>query len=187
MLASYRSQGDNPVGKLLWSHFVEPQPSVSSSPILQTKNPRPVSEGFMFGRTRRMVFNRHCLWRLNPSGTFALLRWTKRSYGRVCRTERFSPKPNPPKPKNPPKGGFLILVGPGGLFRARLPRALSPLRGATASLWRPKCSFGRILSNRSRRSRPARFYKQKTPARWARVSCLVGPGGFEPPTSTMSR
>jgi len=30
---------------LLWSHFVEPQPSVSSSPILQTKNPRPVGEG----------------------------------------------------------------------------------------------------------------------------------------------
>ena len=39
---------------LLWSHFVEPQPSVSSSPILQTKNPRPVGEGFMFGRTRRI-------------------------------------------------------------------------------------------------------------------------------------
>jgi len=33
-----------------------------------------------------MVFNRHCLWRLNPAGTSALLRWTKRSYGRVCRT-----------------------------------------------------------------------------------------------------
>ena len=32
-----------------------------------------------------MVFNRHCLWRLNPAGTSALLRWTKRSYGRVCR------------------------------------------------------------------------------------------------------
>ena len=31
---------------LLWSHFVEPQPSVSSSPILQTKNPRPVGEGW---------------------------------------------------------------------------------------------------------------------------------------------
>ena len=33
-----------------------------------------------------MVFNRHRLWRLNPAGTSALLRWTKRSYGRVCRT-----------------------------------------------------------------------------------------------------
>ena len=33
-----------------------------------------------------MVFNRHCLWRLNPAGTSALLRWTKRSFGRVCRT-----------------------------------------------------------------------------------------------------
>jgi len=33
-----------------------------------------------------MVFNRHCLRRLNPAGTSALLRWTKRSYGRVCRT-----------------------------------------------------------------------------------------------------
>ena len=33
-----------------------------------------------------MVFNRHCLWRLNPAGTSALLRWTKRSYGRVCQT-----------------------------------------------------------------------------------------------------
>ena len=34
--------------------------------------------------------------------------------GAFCRTERLSPKPNPPKPKNPPEGGFLILVGPGG-------------------------------------------------------------------------
>ena len=39
----------------------------------------------IFGRAGRMVFNRHCLWRLNPAGTSALLRWTKRSYGRVCR------------------------------------------------------------------------------------------------------
>ena len=28
--------------------------------------------------------------------------------------ERLLSKPTPPKPKNPPKGGFLILVGPGG-------------------------------------------------------------------------
>ena len=33
-----------------------------------------------------MVFNRHCIWRLNPAGTCALLRWSKHSYGRVCRT-----------------------------------------------------------------------------------------------------
>ena len=30
-----------------------------------------------------MVFNRHCLWRLNPSGACALLRRTKSSEGRV--------------------------------------------------------------------------------------------------------
>ena len=39
-----------------------------------------------FGRTRRIVFNRHCLWRLNPAGASASLRRTKRSFGRVCRT-----------------------------------------------------------------------------------------------------
>ena len=66
--------------------------------------------------------------------------------------------------KNPPEGGSLILVGPGGLFRARLPRAFSPLRGAAAALWRPKCSRSCILSNRCRRPHPTRPPKnQKAP------------------------
>jgi hypothetical protein len=111
-----------------------------------------------------MVFNRHCLWRLNPAGTSARdrrevlvprstwmcesgRRWTKRSYGRVCRTERFSPKPNPPKPKNPPDGGFLILVGPGGWLRAHLPRALLPLRGAVGDQNAPVVAFCRTSSS----------------------------------------
>ena len=40
----------------------------------------------MFGRTSQIVFNRHCLWRLNPAGACALLRRTKRSWRRVFRT-----------------------------------------------------------------------------------------------------
>ena len=39
-----------------------------------------------------MVFNRHCLWRLNPAGTSALLGWTKRSYGRVLSNQADYPK-----------------------------------------------------------------------------------------------
>jgi hypothetical protein len=68
------------------------------------RNPNDVeSQSRAFGGARRMVFNRYCLWRLNPAGTSARdgqdaqkprstgmcesgLRWTKRSYGRVCRT-----------------------------------------------------------------------------------------------------
>ena len=46
----------------------------------------PQIEALKFGGTRRIVFNRHCLWRLNPSGACALLRRTKRSFGRFCRT-----------------------------------------------------------------------------------------------------
>ena len=33
----------------------------------------------IFGRTSQIVFNRQCLWRLNPAGACALLRRTKRS------------------------------------------------------------------------------------------------------------
>ena len=99
---------------------------------------------------------------------------------------RVSSKPTLLKPKNPPEGGFLILVGPGGWFRARLPRALSPLRGAVAALWRPKCSCSRILSNHCG-SHPSRPSKTKKPRYREALLVLVGPGGFEPPTSTMSR
>jgi len=88
------------------------------------RNPNDVeSQSRAFGGARRMVLNRHCLWRLNPSDISARdgqdaqmlrstgmcesgLRWTKRSCGRVCRTERFSPKPNPPKQKTHLKAGF---------------------------------------------------------------------------------
>ena len=79
------------------------------------------------------------------------------------------------------------LAGPGGLLRVRLPRALSPLRGAAAALWRPKCSRSRILSNRFRRSHPTRTAKTKKPRYHEALLVLVGPVGFEPPTSTMSR
>ena len=73
-------------GRVCRTERLSPKPN-----HLKRKTPA-VGEGLSFGRTRRIVFNRHCLWRLNPAGTFALLRWTKRSYGRVCRTERLSPR-----------------------------------------------------------------------------------------------
>ena len=124
----------------------------------------PQIEALKFGGTRRIVFNRHCLWRLNPSGACALLRRTKRSFGRVCRTAVLIQTYPYKTKKTHLEGGSLILVGPGGLFRARLPRAFSPLRGAAAALWRPKCSRSRILSNRCRRSHPTRPPKnQKAP------------------------
>jgi len=61
----------------------------SSNPQLalgQIRKTRHKAGSVVFGRTGRMVFNRHCIWRLNPAGTCALLRWSKHSYGRVCRT-----------------------------------------------------------------------------------------------------
>ena len=55
-----------------------------------------------------------------------------------------------PITKNPANAGLLIMVPRDGMIRAALLSLLSPLRGAVAALWRPKCSCGRILSNRCR-------------------------------------
>ena len=97
------------------------------------------------------------------------------------------PEPEPPKTKKPRyREALLVLVGPGGWFRVHLPRALSPLRGAAASLWRPKCSCGRILSNHAILTQTYSS-KTKKPRYREALLVLVGPGGFEPPTSTMSR
>ena len=76
----------------------------------------------------------------------------------------------------------LILVGPGGWFRARLPRALSPLRGAFGDQNAPVVAFCRtaVLTQ----TYPS---KTKEPRYREALLVLVGPGGFEPPTSTMSR
>ena len=55
-----------------------------------------------------MVFNRHCLWRLNPWGAIAMLWRTKRS----CRTVRQLASPfrecgKPPNIKKPAHGGLV--------------------------------------------------------------------------------
>ena len=58
------------------------------------------SIGLKISRTSRIVFNRHCLWRLSPAGAFALLQRTKRSFGRVCRRavliQTYTPKRKTP-------------------------------------------------------------------------------------------
>ena len=61
-------------------------------------------------------------------------------------------------------------------------RTLTP----SGRLWRPKCSCGRILSNHAvlTQTYPS---KTKKPRYREALLVLVGPGGFEPPTSTMSR
>ena len=61
-------------------------------------------------------------------------------------------------------------------------RTLTP----SGRLWRPKCSCGRILSNHAVL---IQTYSSKTkkPRYREALLVLVGPGGFEPPTSTMSR
>ena len=53
-------------------------------------------------------------------------------------------------------------------------------------LWRPKRSCGRILSNHAVLTQTYSS-KTKKPRYREALLVLVGPGGFEPPTSTMSR
>ena len=91
---------------------IEMRPRAEKTYTPKRKTPA-FGEGLSFGRTGRIVFNRHCLWRLNPAG--APLRYDGPNAPLVAFVEqRLLSKPNPPKPKNPPKGEFLILVGPGG-------------------------------------------------------------------------
>ena len=111
------------------------------------------------------------------------LRRLKRSYGRVCRTERLSPKPNHLKRKTPAVGEGLSF----GRTRRMVSSALAS-RTLTPSgrLWRPKRSCGRILSNHAVLTQTYSS-KTKKPRYREALFVLVGPGGFEPPTSTMSR
>ena len=62
-------------------------------------------------------------------------------------------------------------------------RALTP---SGAALWRPKRSCGRILSNHAVLTQTDSS-KTKKPRYREALLVLVGPGGFEPPTSTMSK
>ena len=61
-------------------------------------------------------------------------------------------------------------------------RTLTP----SGRLWRPKRSCGRILSNHAVLTQTYSS-KTKKPRYREALLVLVGPGGFEPPTSTMSR
>ena len=90
-------------------------------------------------RTRRIVFNRHCLWRLNPAGAFALLRRTKRSVGRVCRTSALI-QTYTPKRKTPADGE--------GLSFGRTRRITRNRRTPVSSLWDSR--HGRSVSNAPR-------------------------------------
>jgi len=60
-------------------------------------------------------------------------------------------------------------------------RTLTP----SGRLWRPKRSCGRILSNHAVLTQTYSS-KTKKPRYREALLVLVGPGGFEPPTSTMS-
>ena len=104
----------------------------------------PMAEGLSFGRTRRIVFNRHCLWRLNPAGAFALLRRTKRSCGRVCRTAVHI-QTYTPKRKTPADGEGLSFGRTRRITRNRL-KPVSSLRASRhgrSVANAPRVAFGR--------------------------------------------
>ena len=86
-------------------------------------------------------------------GADAALWRPKCSCGRILlnRYRWFSSNRYTPSPKSPANAGLLMMVPRDGRIRAALPSLLSPRWGAAAALWRPKCSWGRILSNRIRR------------------------------------
>ena len=71
-----------------------------------------------------------------------------------------------------------ILAVREGLITTRLPPALCPLRGASVSLRRPNCSFGRSLSNGFLIQIPLTIDNQKGPPIRAALFDYGGEGGI---------
>ena len=148
-----------------WVVICRPPSALQTSETLKRKTPAD-GEGLSFGRTRRIVSSALTSRALTPLGRRPLRSGDQNApVVAFCRTAVVGLLRPSLQTKNPPPMARVSrLVGPGGLSRARLLCALSPLWGAAAALWRPKCACSRILSNRCPSVSSGLAFKRKTPA-----------------------